>query len=126
MKSIESRVKLAAELFLRHADDVLERRVMLRDDEVQVNVVLVRSAPSDGTRLLCSNFLDREHSQAVPGYEQFRQILETHKQLAERLAAMKKKNDWHFKVVFDILKPLMEPPPGPPKEPIGFAPPRKN
>jgi hypothetical protein len=56
-------------------------------------------------------------------FVRLRQILATHKELAERLAAIEKKYDQRFKVVFDILKQLMEPPPGPPKRPIGFVPP---
>jgi hypothetical protein len=55
-------------------------------------------------------------------FVRLRQILATHKELAERLTAMEKKYDQRFKVVFDILKQLMEPPPGPPKRPIGFMP----
>jgi hypothetical protein len=42
-----------------------------------------------------------------------RQILETHKELA----ALEKQYDQKFKVVFDILMQLMEPPPEPPKRP---------
>jgi hypothetical protein len=56
-------------------------------------------------------------------FVRLRQILATHKELAERLEAMEKKYDHRFKVVFDILKQLMEPPPEPPKNPLGFIPP---
>jgi hypothetical protein len=59
-------------------------------------------------------------------FVRLRQILATHKELAERLAAIEKKYDQQFKVVFDILKRLMEPPPEPPKRPIGFASPGKK
>jgi len=59
-------------------------------------------------------------------FVRLRQILATHKELAERLAAMEKKYDQRFKVVFDILKELMEPPPEPPKRSIGFVPPSKK
>jgi len=59
-------------------------------------------------------------------FVRLRQILATNKELAERLAAMEKKYDQRFKVVFDILKQLMEPPPEPPKRPIGFVPPAKG
>src|SRR5260370_36330264 len=52
-------------------------------------------------------------------FVRLRQILATHKELAERLTAMEKKYDQRFKVIFDILKQLMEPPPEPPKRPIG-------
>jgi hypothetical protein len=59
-------------------------------------------------------------------FVRLRQILATHKELAERLAAMEKKYDQHFKVVFDILKQLTEPPPDPPKRAIGFLPPERK
>jgi hypothetical protein len=54
-------------------------------------------------------------------FVRLRQILATHKDLAERLTAMENKYDRQFKVVFDILKQLTEPPPEPPKAPIGFV-----
>lgn len=59
-------------------------------------------------------------------FVRLRQMLATHRQLAERLAAVEKKYDKRFKVVFDILKQLMEPPPEPQKPPLGFTPPRKK
>ena len=59
-------------------------------------------------------------------FVRLRQILATHKELAERLAAMEKKYDQRFKVVFDILRQLMEPPPDAKKEPMGFTPPGKK
>jgi hypothetical protein len=55
-------------------------------------------------------------------FVRLRQILATHKQLAERLLAMEKKYDGRFKVVFDALRHLMQPP-QPPRRPIGFLPP---
>jgi hypothetical protein len=59
-------------------------------------------------------------------FARLRQILATHKQLAERLEAMEKKYDRRFKIVFDILKQLMEPPPEPPKRAFGFPGPEKG
>lgn len=59
-------------------------------------------------------------------FVRLRQILATHKELAERLAAMEKEYDTRFKVVFDILKQLTEPPPDPPKRAIGFLPPERR
>jgi hypothetical protein len=56
-------------------------------------------------------------------FVRLRQILATHKQLAERLATMERCYDQRFKAVFDILKQLMDLPPDPPKRPIGFIPP---
>ena len=55
-------------------------------------------------------------------FVRLRQILATHKQLAERIAAMEKRYDQRFKVVFDVLKQLMEPLPDPPRETMGFRP----
>jgi hypothetical protein len=53
-------------------------------------------------------------------FVRLRQILATHKDLAEKLQAMENKYDKQFKVVFEIIRRLMEPPPGPPRRPIGF------
>jgi hypothetical protein len=59
-------------------------------------------------------------------FVRLRQILATHKELGDRLAEMEKKYDQRFNVVFDILQQLMEPPPDPPKRPIGFIPPGRG
>jgi hypothetical protein len=59
-------------------------------------------------------------------FVRLRQILATHKELAERLTAIQKNYDQRFKVVFDILRQLMDPPPEQPKRPIGFASPGKK
>ena len=80
---------------------------------------------------MLSTVLNSERAIAVniaimSAFVRLRQILATHKQLAERLAAMEKKYDQKFKVVFDILRQLTEPPPEPPKRPIGFLPPEKK
>jgi hypothetical protein len=53
-------------------------------------------------------------------FVRLRQILATHKDLAEKLQSMENKYDKQFKVVFEIIRKLMEPPPGPPRRPIGF------
>jgi len=58
-------------------------------------------------------------------FVRLRQLLATHKDLAARLAAIEKKYDWQFKVIFDILRQLMEPLPDPTKGPLGFVPPKK-
>ena len=54
-------------------------------------------------------------------FVRLRQLLTTHRDLAEKLQAMEKKYDKQFKVVFEIIRRLMEPPPGPPRRPIGFV-----
>ena len=54
-------------------------------------------------------------------FVRLRQMRATHKDLAEKLQVMEKKYDKQFKVVFEILRQLMEPPPAAPKRPIGFV-----
>ena len=76
---------------------------------------------------MLSTVLNSERAIAVNiaimrAFVRLRQILVAHKDLAERLVAMEKEYDQRFKVVFDVLKQLMQPPPGPPKRPIGFLP----
>jgi hypothetical protein len=61
----------------------------------------------------------------VRTFARLRQILATHKELGERLAAREKKYDQQFKIVFDILGQLMEPP-EPAKHAIGFVGPGKK
>ena len=54
-------------------------------------------------------------------FVQLRQLLETHKDLAGSIAAMEKKYDGQFRVVFDAIRKLLAPPPLPLKRRIGFA-----
>jgi hypothetical protein len=44
-----------------------------------------------------------------------------HKDLSLRLNDMERKYDKQFRVVFDALRELMEPPPAPSKKQIGFV-----
>ena len=53
-------------------------------------------------------------------FVRLRQILATHKDLAEKLAAMERKYDTQFKAVFEAIRQLMQPPELKPKRPIGF------
>lgn len=53
-------------------------------------------------------------------FGRLRQILATHKELAQKLEQLEKKYDSQFRVVFDAIRQLMEPPPPKPKRPIGF------
>jgi ORF6N domain len=54
-------------------------------------------------------------------FVRLRELLATHRDLAAKLEAMERKYDKQFKVVFEILRELMEPPRGPEKGPIGFV-----
>lgn len=53
-------------------------------------------------------------------FVRLRRILATHEELARKLAALEKKYDHQFKVVFDAIRQLMEPPPDKPTRKIGF------
>ncbi len=56
-------------------------------------------------------------------FTQLRGMLAAHSDLARKLEALEKKYDGQFRVVFQALRDLMEPP-LPPKKPIGFQPER--
>jgi hypothetical protein len=51
-----------------------------------------------------------------------RRMLASHAELARKLAALEKKYDTQFKMVFDAIRELMTPPEPKKKRPIGFAP----
>lgn len=53
-------------------------------------------------------------------FVRLRQMLVSHQDLARKLAALEKKYDSHFKVVFDAIKLLMAPKDLPKKQQIGF------
>jgi ORF6N domain len=55
-------------------------------------------------------------------FVRLRQLLATHRDLAEKLAEMEKNYDKQFKIVFEIIHQLMEPPAEPAKSRMGFAP----
>jgi len=52
-------------------------------------------------------------------FVQLRQLLSSHADLARKLEALEKKYDAQFKVVFDAIRELMEPPAAPRRR-IGF------
>ncbi len=54
-------------------------------------------------------------------FVRLREILATHKDLARKLEEMEKKYDAQFKVVFQAIRELMEPP-APKRRQIGFLP----
>jgi hypothetical protein len=54
-----------------------------------------------------------------------REIITTHKELAHKLAELEgkiEKHDTEIRAIFDAIRQLMAPPPGPPKPKIGFHP----
>ena len=54
-------------------------------------------------------------------FVRLRELAGTHRDLAQKIAAMEKKYDAQFSVVFDAIKKLLDPPPTPAKRRIGFA-----
>lgn len=52
-------------------------------------------------------------------FVKLREMLGTHKELAQKLAEMEKKYDAQFRVVFEAIRELMKPPPVPTRK-IGF------
>ena len=57
--------------------------------------------------------------QIMRAFVALRQMLSTHKDLARKLGDMEKRYDSQFKVVFDVLRQLLEPP-AKPKRHMGF------
>lgn len=53
-------------------------------------------------------------------FVRLRYILSSHAELAKKVEALEEKYDGQFKVVFDALRQLMQPPPAKPKRTIGF------
>lgn len=49
-----------------------------------------------------------------------KQAIAANKELSRRLDRMEKDYDTKFKMVFDAIRKLMEPPPVPPKRQIGY------
>jgi phage regulator Rha-like protein len=74
--------------------------------------------------LMLANVLNSERAaqtsvMVVRAFVKLRQMLATNAELARKLAAMEKKYDAQFKVVFDAIRQLMSPPARPKRE-IGF------
>lgn len=55
-------------------------------------------------------------------FVKLREIIASHKDLARKLEQLEKKYDAQFKIVFDALRELIEPPKKPKREIIGFRP----
>lgn len=64
----------------------------------------------------------RVNIEIMRAFVQLRQMLASHADLARKLAALEKKYDAQFKVVFDAIRELMAPPEPPRKRRIGFTP----
>ena len=58
--------------------------------------------------------------QIMRTFVRLRRILISHADLARKLAALERKYDRRFKVVFDAIRQLMAPPSRPKRKPVGF------
>jgi hypothetical protein len=63
----------------------------------------------------------RVNIEIMRAFVQLRQMLSSHADLARKLAALEKKYDAQFKVVFDAIRELMTPPEPRRKRSIGFT-----
>jgi len=63
----------------------------------------------------------RVNIEIMRAFVQLRQMLSSHADLARKLAALEKKYDAQFKVVFDAIRELTTPPEPPKKRRIGFV-----
>jgi hypothetical protein len=57
--------------------------------------------------------------QIMRTFTKIREMITTHKELKQKIEEMEKKYDYQFKVVFDAIKQLIEPPQKPRRR-IGF------
>jgi hypothetical protein len=64
----------------------------------------------------------RVNIEVMRAFVRLRQMLASNVALARKLAALERKYDKQFKVVFDAIRELMTPPEPPKKRPIGFLP----
>jgi phage regulator Rha-like protein len=64
----------------------------------------------------------RVNIEIMRAFVRLRQMLASNAELARKLAALEKKYDAQFKVVFDAIRELMSPPEPKKKRSIGFAP----
>ena len=62
----------------------------------------------------------RVNIEIMRAFVQLRQMLASNANLARKLAALEKKYDQQFKIVFDAIRELMTPPEPSRKQPIGF------
>src|SRR4030043_1262329 len=58
--------------------------------------------------------------QIMRTFTKLREMLMTHKDLKKKIEAMEEKYDYQFKIVFDAIKQLIEPPEKSKKKKIGF------
>ncbi|MFH1417074.1 MAG: ORF6N domain-containing protein [Planctomycetota bacterium] len=75
--------------------------------------------------IMAANVLNSERAvqvsvAVVRAFIRLRKMLESHAELARKLAALERKYDTQFKIVFDAIRKLMEPPPEPKRKRVGY------
>ena len=63
--------------------------------------------------------------QIMETFAKLREMMSNHKELKQKIEEMERKYDHQFKIVFETIKRLIDPP-STPKEPIGFYPRKKE
>lgn len=83
-----------------------------------------RAFSEQGVAMLSSVLKSRSavqvNIQIMRAFVRLREMLSTHKDLARKLAALERKYDAQFRVVFDAIRELMTPSRRPPRRQIGF------
>jgi len=98
--------------------------VTLKKGRGQHTKYLPRAFTEQGVAML-SSVLNSERAilvniQIMRAFTKLREMLLTHKDLKIKIEAMEKKYDRQFKIVFDAIRQLLEPPPKPATKVIGF------
>lgn len=70
--------------------------------------------------VLNSNRAIQVNIQIIRTFTKLRELIATNKELREKIEKLENKYDQQFKVVFDAIKKLLEPPAAPPPQKIGF------
>ncbi len=111
------------QLSKKEADSLRSQIVTLKPGRGKYRKYLPYAFTEQGVAMLSSVLRSERAIQVnveiMRAFVRLRHILNTHKGLARKLDELEKKYDAQFKVVFDALRALMEPP-VPKKNPIGF------
>lgn len=91
-------------------------------EHVAQKILLIRGRKAMLSSVLRSDRAIRVNVEIMRAFVRLRQILASNADLARKLAALEKKYDAQFKVVFDAIRELMAPPEPKKKRAIGFAP----
>jgi phage regulator Rha-like protein len=112
------------QLTLEEAEAILRSRSQSVTLKRGQNIKYLPYAFTEHGALMLANVLNSERAaqtsvMVVRAFVKLRQMLASNAELARKLAAMEKKYDAQFKVVFDAIRQLMSPPAEPKRE-IGF------